>query len=346
MHPLIATPFILILLLRAATNKSLTPLGLLAAALTAIAHALHPWSVFFALLAVFYLTGNAATKIKADVKARLTLSSNSGGGGEGRRTHVQVFANTAVASGLILLHAWKVGSGRAEGRCWAWRGDLEVVGVVWFFASSFAGADGVGWGYSQYAAVAADTFASELGILSRERPRLITSPTLREVPPGTNGGVTFLGILAGFLGSFVIALTSVVLLPFCPVIETSMSSGLRPGFEGGHSWALGEKMAFVAFVTAWGGLGSLVDSILGALLQESVVDVRTGKVVEGRGGQKVLVTDSKSKKDDKVSSRRVETGRALLDNNGVNLAMAMIMGFGGMGVASWIWGVPLKSVLP
>ena len=157
-------------------------------------------------------------------------------------------------------------------------GSSELVygGLMWFF-----------WGYSQYAAVAADTFASELGILSRERPRLITSPTLREVPPGTNGGVTFLGILAGFLGSFVIALTSVVLLPFCPVIETSLSSGLRPGFQGGHSWALGEKLAFVAFVTVWGGLGSLVDSVLGALLQESVVDVRTGKVVEGRGGQKV-----------------------------------------------------------
>ena len=83
------------------------------------------------------------------------------------------------------------------------------------------------------------------------------------------------------------ALTAVVLLPFCPVIETSMSTGLRPGFEGGHSWGLVEKLAFVAFVTAWGGLGSLLDSVLGALLQESVVDVRTGKIVEGRGGQKV-----------------------------------------------------------
>ena len=140
---------------------------------------------------------------------------------------------------------------------------------------------------SQYAAVAADTFSSELGILSRERPRLITSPTFRQVPLGTNGGVTFLGLLAGVLGSFVIAITSVVLLPFCPVIQTDLSTGLRPGFEGGHSWGLLEKLAFVAFVTVWGALGSILDSVFGALLQASVVDSRTGKVVEGDGGKMV-----------------------------------------------------------
>ena len=58
------------------------------------------------------------------------------------------------------------------------------------------------------------------------------------------------------------------------------------------------------------------------------------------------VTDSKGKRNDQVASRRVESGKALLDNNGVNLAMAMIMSFGGMGIASWFWGVRLTSVLP
>ena len=36
-----------------------------------------------------------------------------------------------------------------------------------------------------------------------------------------------------------------------------------------------------------GTFGSLLDSALGGWLQASVVDVRTGKVVEGAGGQKV-----------------------------------------------------------
>lgn len=140
---------------------------------------------------------------------------------------------------------------------------------------------------SQYAAVAADTFSSELGILSSSPPRLITSPTLRKVPPGTNGGVTLIGTLAGFLGAFVIASTSVILLPFCPVIDTRLSSSLRPGLLGGNSWGLWEKAAWVCFVTVWGGSGSLLDSFLGGWLQASVVDVRTGKVVEGRGGKMV-----------------------------------------------------------
>ena len=68
---------------------------------------------------------------------------------------------------------------------------------------------------SNYAAVAADTFSSELGILSKSKPRLLTSWTFRRVPPGTNGGVTLEGKLAGFAGAFVIALTSVILVPFC-----------------------------------------------------------------------------------------------------------------------------------
>jgi uncharacterized membrane protein len=41
----------------------LTPGGIAAAVATAIAHAMHPWSVFFALLVVFFLTGSAVTKV-------------------------------------------------------------------------------------------------------------------------------------------------------------------------------------------------------------------------------------------------------------------------------------------
>ena len=42
-------------------------------------------------------------------------------------------------------------------------------------------------------------------------------------------------------------------------------------------------------MTLWGGGGSLLDSVLGGLFQASVVDLRTGKVVEGNGGKKVSV---------------------------------------------------------
>ena len=58
------------------------------------------------------------------------------------------------------------------------------------------------------------------------------------------------------------------------------------------------------------------------------------------------VSDSQRKKDDGESSRKIEAGRALLDNNGVNFVMAVTMGFGGMAVASLLWGVPLRTILP
>lgn len=132
-----------------------------------------------------------------------------------------------------------------------------------------------------YAAVAADTFSSELGILSKSRPRLITSLTLREVPPGTNGGVTGFGLLAGLMGSFTIAITTAVLLPFCRHSDSTAHLDHAQEFD------LKERVFWVVLVTAWGGLGSVVDSFLGGWLQASVVDVRTGKVVEGSGGNKV-----------------------------------------------------------
>ena len=42
-------------------------------------------------------------------------------------------------------------------------------------------------------------------------------------------------------------------------------------------------------VTIWGGLGSVLDSVLGGLFQASVIDSRTGKVIEGTGGKKVSI---------------------------------------------------------
>lgn len=38
-------------------------------------------------------------------------------------------------------------------------------------------------------------------------------------------------------------------------------------------------------------------------------------------------------------SRRVETGRDLLDNNMVNVSMAALMSLGGMAGSAWLWNV-------
>lgn len=153
--------------------------------------------------------------------------------------------------------------------CFSWPGDLLVVGIV-----------------ANYAAVAADTFSSELGILSRSTPRLITSPTLRRVPPGTNGGVTVLGLGAGLLGSMIVVATAMLFVPFCG----AATAGKLGGGTEAQGWAaLSRRTALMWGLALWGALGSVLDSILGGLLQRSVRDARSGKIVEGEGGVSVLL---------------------------------------------------------
>ncbi|KAL8809460.1 MAG: hypothetical protein Q9223_006949 [Gallowayella weberi] len=353
MHPYLAVPATVALVWRAYSRNSLTPAGLVVAALTAVVHAIHPWSVFFALLVVFFLAGTAVTKVKHDVKARLTLSSSGSSGGESQRTHIQVLANSAVASVLILLHYRQLlarDKSRTAGEaCWPYGEDLLVIGIVRYHPfhqysqpkCTNISAD------SNYAAVAADTFSSELGILSKSHPRLLTSWNFRRVPPGTNGGITLWGTLAGFLGASTIALTSVLLLPFCPVGLTSRTGKLfgdnQPGLEGGSGWGLQEKAAWIMAVSVWGGLGSLLDSALGGWFQESVVDARSGKIIEGNGGKKVPLTSSHTKQKGN-SSRRVESGIGFLDNNAVNVTMAFTMSVGGMVAAAYVWDLPLSTI--
>jgi uncharacterized protein (TIGR00297 family) len=148
---------------------------------------------------------------------------------------------------------------------------------------------------AQYAAVASDTFSSELGILAKTSPFLITAPWKR-VPRGTNGGVTVDGLVYGALGSFLLTLVAIAALYFA-----------QPR----------QLMAFgtAGLITAMGLLGSVVDSILGALVQATVTDKRTGKVVEGTGGTRVKIA---------AGGSRVQTGLDLLTNNGVNFCMATI----------------------
>ncbi len=63
MHPYIAVPATVALVYRAYSHKSLTPSGIVVAAVTAVIHAIHPWSAFFALLVVFFLAGTSVTKV-------------------------------------------------------------------------------------------------------------------------------------------------------------------------------------------------------------------------------------------------------------------------------------------
>ncbi|KAG9837893.1 hypothetical protein KCU98_g10470, partial [Aureobasidium melanogenum] len=272
----------------AAKNK-LTPGGIIAAIVTAGIHMVHPWGVFFNLLVGFFIAGTLGTKINHTTKKTLTQSATGGVGGEGARNYAQVLANSGAASLLILWHLYASRNGGTS------------------LKDGFSLTDAIPFGIAaSYAAAAADTLSSELGILSPTSPVLITAPW-RSVPRGTNGGVTITGLLAGLAGSVFISTLAYFTLPFSRM-----------------AWTGDSKFVFWVVLTIAGFSGTLLDSLLGALVQVTVEDKNTGRVVEGDNGKRVKVT---------AGGSRVQRGMDLLNNNGVNFAMAATIAV--VGMAAW-----------
>jgi uncharacterized protein (TIGR00297 family) len=91
------------------------------------------------------------------------------------------------------------------------------------------------------AAVNADTWSTELGVLSLVTPRLIT--TGQKVERGTSGGISLVGILASLGGAALIGIAAIT-------------------FPSNQSWLIP-----LGIVILGGLVGSLFDSVLGAAVQ-------------------------------------------------------------------------------
>ena len=105
--------------------------------------------------------------------------------------------------------------------------------------------------FGAMASVNADTWATELGVLARAAPRLIT--TGRPVAPGTSGGITRYGTLAALTGAAFIGVAAFVLIQ-AAALATSGSLLLT-------------DLPIVVIAAAAGLVGSLFDSLLGATVQ-------------------------------------------------------------------------------
>jgi uncharacterized membrane protein len=95
------------------------------------------------------------------------------------------------------------------------------------------------------ATVAADTWATELGVLATTPPRLIT--TFKAVPRGTSGAISGVGTLATTLGAMAVGIVysgSAAIFTATPVV-----------------------VAFIGVATIAGLIGSLSDSLMGATVQ-------------------------------------------------------------------------------
>ncbi|MCI0520349.1 MAG: DUF92 domain-containing protein [Chloroflexi bacterium] len=177
-----------------------------------------PWA---ALLLAFFLSSSLLSRLFRRRKAALEANYAKGS----RRDAGQVLANGGLGALLAVAHAlWPEAA-------WPW--------------AAFAGA---------MAAVNADTWATELGVLNPAPPRLIT--TGRAVERGTSGGVSLAGYAAALGGATLIAL--------CAAAFDPSPGALRLG---------------LAVVLA-GLLGSTFDSLLGATLQAIYTCPRCEKETE------------------------------------------------------------------
>jgi len=155
------------------------------------------------------------------------------------------------------------------------------------------------------ATVNADTWATELGILSSVPPRLITSGN--EVPPGTSGGVSNLGIWASVAGAMLIG----------TVATASVQLG---SLLSGSGWSL-RAISYSLLAVVGGLVGSLFDSLLGATVQGiyycDLCEKETESPVHRCGRPTGLLR-----------------GWAWLNNDLVNLTASLV---GGLAAASLTW---------
>jgi uncharacterized protein (TIGR00297 family) len=188
---------------------SLSLSGAIAAVLTgALIFGVGGWQWAILLLA-FFISSSALTRAFKKRKTGLNEKYSKGG----QRDAAQVFGNGGLAAMFAALHYSFPDS------AWVWLA----------FAASLA-------------AVNADTWATELGVLNPHSPRMITNPA-RVVEKGTSGGVSLVGTLAALAGAGLIGLLAVLVAP----TPTSIGAGL--------------------LVTLAGLAGSLFDSLLGATVQ-------------------------------------------------------------------------------
>lgn len=186
----------------------------------------------------------------------------------------QVLSNSGIASILVVLVASVTGG---TDRCLDSKESTLVTALI-------------GGVVGHYACCNGDTWSSELGILSKAEPRIIT--TFKRVRKGTNGGVTIDGLLAAAAAGFSIGLAFVLIGFFTTQCAPDVF------------W---NQLLAIPLATSAGLCGSLIDSFLGATVQYSgFCSVR--KKVVGVDGPTVT----------RIS------GMNILDNNGVNVVSVFL----------------------
>jgi len=224
--------------IRSIRRKSLDTFGAVIAFLVGFTLMMANFS-FFAMLFAFYLSSTKLTKFKQDVKAKQDKEAE-----KKPRSFLNVLCNSLPAVICSLLYIMQVG-------CVETYVDLSPNSKS--FTSSWLSVGVIG----SISSVCADTWASEIGsAFNKYSCILITNG--KKVPPGTNGGISVIGIISSLLGGLFIGLV------YCTFMLLFIN-----------------KFNYQILITSTlsGLFGSVVDSIMGATIQYSGYDKVKGKVV-------------------------------------------------------------------
>lgn len=172
------------------------------------------WAV---LLLTFFITSSALSR--AFKKRKEGLDEKFSKGHE--RDAGQVFGNGGIATACAVLYYF-----------------FPTSPLPWLgFAAALA-------------AVNADTWGTELGVLNPQAPRMITN-LRKTVEKGTSGGISWVGTLASLAGSGLIGLLAML-----------------PAFLGSDGWQAATHPVMIFMIVSLSGFaGALFDSWLGATVQ-------------------------------------------------------------------------------
>ena len=114
-------------------------------------------------------------------------------------------------------------------------------------AAAFVAWPTVAWqavGAGTLAAATADTWATEIGMLSPRAPRSIV--TWRRLPAGTSGGVTLLGIFGAVLGAAFIQMTALLLRWPESAVVAALAGGIAGALADSFAGALVQQRRWCA----------------------------------------------------------------------------------------------------
>jgi len=172
------------------------------------------------LLGVFFISSSLLSKFNKKKKRRLEDIHEKGS----TRDWAQVLANGGIAAAFGIATFW-------------WDSPIFILALGISLASANS-----------------DTWASELGALSRRPP--ISIRGLKRVDTGTSGAISLWGTIAGFFGSMLIAGVATL------IFQLNLES-------------------FIV-ILLFGFIGMFIDTIFGAYLQAEFICAKCGRHIEKR----------------------------------------------------------------